>query len=1183
MPNDYKHYDKTGNTKKPSGLGIARDNMKFTFTWKIADSDYDEGIKVGWRINTGKWSAYAFITVGNKATQASVTLSASNYWPTTNTYLYSIELAVKGKRKTATVRDSEKMTETTTTYNWSDWSKYAFDLMAPSNPSISQELDERRDNTTTFTWNTSTSKTDRKPFVDCEWETRVIYNNQETDGSKLNWKPTSYLYEHGTSGASGTRTITEDTEISNTKASWTRWFRVRSRGCGGNGDIKGCSYWRYSKHVYARPYTPSVNEVVEGARNFYTMTWTAPANAALPVDIVSIEYTAGTPLTNLRPPSDPNWEVAQELGDTSGRDSTTFLADRNLDFDECLWVRVSAWHDRLSSPSNAVLAKAGRLTPPSGLTVVLGGTEDDPMATVSATNESDVPDAVLAVVYKSGDVQEVLGIIPRTGSPEVTIHYPKQSGTPHAEFFGVYAFQGTYEITTTSSTGVTIYAINPNMTSSMLWDGGYIPLEPTNVRATKSEVPGEAILTWTWRVAARANRAEISWSQNPNAWESTEEPDTYVLTNVNKSKWRVSGLSVGTTWYFRVRLANETADGITWGPYSDAVSLDMSEIPSAPVVSLSTAVVNPDKSFTVSWSYVSNDGTQQDYAEIREATFVDGEIVINPGRLAKVTSGTSKSISTKNRAGWESGTDHFIVVRVNSKSGQMSEYSSPVPISVAPPVTCYIEQTSLEEEVGRNLEVYPYYHTSKVQNGITFTDNGDGSVTVDGTATADTTFWLAGRTIETDAIKIDTSEGYVLTGCPAGGSVGTYALRARVYVQGVVPDPSTGSTVNDIGSGASIATGNAYVSPFIGVWNGTTVSNLTFYPMLRLASDPDTDWETYSITRTLTQMPLTATVLGGARGETTLVVERAAEYHMIRPDGDSLDGYEGETVAMIRQNGEGQITVDFDELIGVFDDGAPYRLIATTADNLGQSASRTIDFDVHWTHQAEIPTATARMEGTAAVITVTAPEHALSGDVCDIYRLTADLPELVVQGGAFGVEYVDPYPAIGEGYGHRCVHRTVNGDYITADNQPAWVDIGSSDGDLLDIDYGVIDFDGNSLPFRYNAEANSSWSKDFTETRYLGGSIVGDWNPGVSRTTTINAVLVQDEEFDFEMLRRLAEYPGICHVRTQDGSSYAADVQVSDGLGYSTAGRLNSFTLNITRVDSEKLDGIPYSEWEVEE
>ena len=78
-------------------------------------------------------------------------------------------------------------------------------------------------------------------------------------------------------------------------------------------------------------------------------------------------------------------------------------------------------------------------------------------------------------------------------------------------------------------------------------------------------------------------------------------------------------------------------------------------------------------------------------------------------------------------------------------------------------------------------------------------------------------------------------------------------------------------------------------------------------------------------------------------------------------------------------------------------------------------------------------------------------------------------------------------------------------------------------------------------------------------------------------------MLVQDEEFDFEMLRRLAEYPGICHVRTQDGSSYAADVQVSDGLGYSTAGRLNSFTLNITRVDSEKLDGIPYSEWEVEE
>lgn len=1026
-------------TKKPSGLSIARNGLKFTFGWKIADADYGAGQKLQWRIWTGKWSAWTNINIGVKATAASVSFNASNYWPNTKTYFYGIQFRVQGKRKNTT-KDGW-----TTTYDWSGYTVYTMDLYAPNTPTATATLDQNLDNRTTFAWNTSTSNTDKKPFANVEWESRVIYNNSETDGSKISWKSSSYLYEHGTGAASGSRAFTEDTELSNARASWTRWFRVRARGCGGNGGVKGCSYWRYAKHVYARPATPKVNSVTAQARNFYNMTWTAPANAAQPVDKVYVEYAAGIPLTNMRPPSDPNWTTAQELADTSGKDATTFLADRNLDYDECLWVRVRSWHDRLDSPSNPVLAKAGRLSTPEALTVQIGGTSEDPRASITATNTSAVTDSYLAVVYKKGSFQEVVGILPY-GDEEIVVRYAPRPGDEN-EYFGVYAFQGTYVATGSDIDHVTRYAITANMTSSTLWEGGYIPLEPTNVTVSKSTlndqvVPGEVLLTWKWAKWASANRCEISWSQNPYAWESTEEPNTYMLTTMNLSRWRISNLAVGTTWYFRVRLANEAQDGITWGPYSDTVSIDLAEIPSTPVVSLSTGVVNPNKNFTVSWVYTSNDGSAQNYAQVSEASVTDGVVTIG-SQLAKVKGGTSKNISIKNRSGWGSGTNHFVVVRVKSQSGQMSEWSTPVPISVADPVTCTISQTSLQ------------------------------TITV--------------------------------------------------------------------GEGADQRTVTA-----------------------------------------LTAMPLTATITGGSKGLTTLLIERAAEYHMYRPDDTELDGFDGETIALIRQNGDGMITVDDEELVGILDDGAQYRLVATVEDRYGQSSSRQIEFEVHWSHQAEIPTASARVENNAAVITVTAPESAVQGDVCDIYRLSAGLPELIVEGGAFGVEYVDPYPAIGRGFGHRCVHRTINGDYITADNQPAWVDIGSDDGDLLDIDYGVIDFDGNSLPFRYNIEVSNSWKKDFTETRYLGGSIVGDWNPGISRTASVNAVLVNDEETDYALLRLLAEYPGICHVRTPDGSSYAADVQVSDGLGYDTAGRLDAFTLEITRVDSEELDGIPYSEWVVE-
>lgn len=44
----------------------------------------------------------------------------------------------------------------------------------------------------------------------------------------------------------------------------------------------------------------------------------------------------------------------------------------------------------------------------------------------------------------------------------------------------------------------------------------------------------------------------------------------------------------------------------------------------------------------------------------------------------------------------------------------------------------------------KNLVPYPYYDTTKEVNGVTFTDNGDGTITLNGESTAETSFWLHG-------------------------------------------------------------------------------------------------------------------------------------------------------------------------------------------------------------------------------------------------------------------------------------------------------------------------------------------------------------------------------------------------------------------------------------------------------
>lgn len=122
----------------------------------------------------------------------------------------------------------------------------------------------------------------------------------------------------------------------------------------------------------------------------------------------------------------------------------------------------------------------------------------------------------------------------------------------------------------------------------------------------------------------------------------------------------------------------------------------------------------------------------------------------------------------------------------------------------------------------KNLIPYPYTDTTKTLNGITFTVNSDGSVTVSGTATAQAYFKLQ------PSFSLKKGQ-YFLSGCPAGGSGGTYSL----YL-------STSDYVfykADIGNGISInAEDDKTVLITINIANGTTVDNLVFKPQLELGS-----------------------------------------------------------------------------------------------------------------------------------------------------------------------------------------------------------------------------------------------------------------------------------------------------------------------------------------------------------
>ena len=113
-------------------------------------------------------------------------------------------------------------------------------------------------------------------------------------------------------------------------------------------------------------------------------------------------------------------------------------------------------------------------------------------------------------------------------------------------------------------------------------------------------------------------------------------------------------------------------------------------------------------------------------------------------------------------------------------------------------------------------------------NGITFTQNEDGSIGVKGTATANATF------ASTVMQPITPSSRYTISGCPSGGSNSTYRLLLRVRNSNgtnIFTSSETGSSLT-----INVPAEAVQVLGEIIVYSGQTV-DLTFYPQLEKGAE----------------------------------------------------------------------------------------------------------------------------------------------------------------------------------------------------------------------------------------------------------------------------------------------------------------------------------------------------------
>ena len=153
------------------------------------------------------------------------------------------------------------------------------------------------------------------------------------------------------------------------------------------------------------------------------------------------------------------------------------------------------------------------------------------------------------------------------------------------------------------------------------------------------------------------------------------------------------------------------------------------------------------------------------------------------------------------------------------------------------------------ERCGENLIKYPYSSSSVSRNGLAITSQQDGSITVNGTATADT--WCPiGVNIEK---RLPMNTPITLSGCPAGGSTKSYYIG--LYLGGKW-HADTGNGNTDI----KFTTREIASRVEVSIIKGTVCNNLTFYPKIEVRTTITSYSKYHGQTATLT---LPRTIYGG--------------------------------------------------------------------------------------------------------------------------------------------------------------------------------------------------------------------------------------------------------------------------------------------------------------------------------
>lgn len=621
---------------------------------------------------------------------------------------------------------------------------------------------------------------------------------------------------------------------------------------------------------------------------------------------------------------------------------------------------------------------------------------------------------------------------------------------------------------------------------------------------------------------------ELTWSTDPNAWYSTEQPQTFEATWHDASsrypEWGgtamifLRGLEAGTTYYVRARRYLEAGGNRTYTAYSATQSFMTPAQGGGPsstsrcgIVSIASGEDGTTADLVVGWTesegYDSTEVTWSDREDAWESTEQPNSFNADWAD-SESQSSAWKATATVHIEGLEMGTMYWVRVR-RVKGEEASGWSDPVTVipTVQPDSVTLSSPAFLRR--GRSLELRWSY--------------GGG---------APQTAWR----VMSGGVVVMEGEDEV-TGCVVS------AERMAALAEGS----------DSILLSVEVSTGGDFVA------SETATVTVADPPTLSLAvTDVTAQPVSFGVTCSSRDCDLAVVIAAvgatgdGPAGTETQALGDTVWSGVLRPTwADATGGYSATVVAPTELD---------------LWHGARYSVTAVATDSVtGLASDEAVElFEVDWAHRAPAPAEptvtpfdTTDQDGfrtLGATVALAQPTGSAEGDLYDLYRVTHDGTYLVAEGLALDATVTDRYAPFGDA-SYRVVTRTVDGD-------EDWLDFGYS---LRDHSLRV-DFGGGYVELPYNLAWSDGWQKDFEGVTDMTGVTEGYWGAGTTRKASLSTDLIKIRDGErADAVRRLAQHVGPCFVRTPDGSAYAADVQVS-GLDVAYNDGAMAVSLDATQV-----------------